>query len=123
MLNSNCWVPLLCLLHRKFLIVSYTRNVCNIYCGLIFFYRKYEEIYPPDVSEFVYITDDTYTKKQVLKMEQLILKVLGFDVSNPTTVIFLTHICVHCNVPLKVMYLAMVCFIYIALFVNNFNNN
>jgi len=92
-----------------------------------FFYRKYEEIYPPDVSEFVYITDDTYTKKQVLKMEQLILKVLGFDVSNPTTVIFLTHICVHCNVPLKVMYLAMVsfdlCTIYISLFLNNYNNN
>ena len=92
-----------------------------------FFNRKYEEIYPPDVSEFVYITDDTYTKKQVLKMEQLILKVLGFDVSNPTTIIFLTHICVHCNVPLKVMYLAMVSFdmftIYIFLFLNNFNDN
>jgi hypothetical protein len=41
-------------------------------------------------------------------MEQLILKVLGFDVSNPTTIIFLSHICVHCNVSLKVMYLAMV---------------
>jgi len=27
--------------------------------------RKYEEIYPPDVGEFVYITDDTYTKQQV----------------------------------------------------------
>lgn len=77
----------------------------------ILIFRKYEEIYPPDVSEFVYITDDTYTKKQVLKMEQLILKVLGFDVSNPTTIIFLTHICVHCNVSLKVMYLAMVSFV------------
>jgi len=86
-------------------------NVCKIdWLYIYFFNRKYEEIYPPDVSEFVYITDDTYTKKQVLKMEQLILKVLGFDVSNPTTVIFLTHICVHCNVPLKVMYLAMVSF-------------
>ncbi|XP_025415048.1 cyclin-A2 [Sipha flava] len=73
----------------------------------MFVASKYEEIYPPDVSEFVYITDDTYTKKQVLKMEQLILKVLGFDVSNPTTIIFLSHICVHCNVSLKVMYLAM----------------
>lgn len=29
-------------------------------------YRKYEEIYPPDVGEFAYITDDTYTKSQVL---------------------------------------------------------
>jgi cyclin A len=27
---------------------------------------KFEEIYPPEVSEFVYITDDTYTSKQVL---------------------------------------------------------
>ena len=26
---------------------------------------KFEEIYPPDVGEFAYITDDTYTKKQV----------------------------------------------------------
>ena len=26
---------------------------------------KYEEIYPPDVSDFVFITDDTYTTKQV----------------------------------------------------------
>jgi len=96
-----------------------------LFIHLHFLNRKYEEIYPPDVSEFVYITDDTYTKKQVLKMEQLILKVLGFDVSNPTTIIFLTHICVHCNVPLKVMYLAMVsfdmCTIYVFLFLNNFN--
>lgn len=29
------------------------------------FSRKYEEIYPPDVGEFAYITDDTYTKQQV----------------------------------------------------------
>jgi len=29
----------------------------------------YEEIYPPDVGSFVYITVDTYTKKQVLPME------------------------------------------------------
>lgn len=27
---------------------------------------KFEEIYPPDIGEFAYITDDTYTKKQVL---------------------------------------------------------
>ena len=26
---------------------------------------KFEEIYPPDIGEFAYITDDTYTKKQV----------------------------------------------------------
>uniref|UniRef100_A0ACB8FH58 Cyclin-A1 n=1 Tax=Sphaerodactylus townsendi TaxID=933632 RepID=A0ACB8FH58_9SAUR len=45
---------------------------------------KYEEIYPPEVEEFVYITDDTYTKKQLLKMEHLLLKVLAFDLTVPT---------------------------------------
>ncbi|KFP32618.1 Cyclin-A1, partial [Colius striatus] len=45
---------------------------------------KYEEIYPPEVDEFVYITDDTYTKRQLLRMEQLLLKVLAFDLTAPT---------------------------------------
>ncbi|KAM6178617.1 cyclin-A1 [Rhynchocyon petersi] len=50
---------------------------------------KYEEIYPPEVDEFVYITDDTYTKRQLLRMEQLLLKVLSFDLTVPTTNQFL----------------------------------
>ena len=52
---------------------------------------KYEEITPPDVSEFVFITDDTYTKKQVLRMEHLLLKCLDFRMSTPTIQWFLTH--------------------------------
>lgn len=55
----------------------------------MFLAAKFEEIYPPDVGEFVYITDDTYTKKQVLRMEHLILKVLSFDVAIPTSNQFL----------------------------------
>ncbi|MBN3301567.1 CCNA1 protein, partial [Amia calva] len=50
---------------------------------------KYEEIYPPEVDEFVYITDDTYTKKQLLRMEHLLLKILEFDLTVPTTYQFL----------------------------------
>lgn len=57
----------------------------------MFLASKYEEIYPPDVGEFAYITDDTYTKKQVLRMEHLILKVLKFDISPPTTNWFCDH--------------------------------
>ncbi len=52
---------------------------------------KYEEIYPPDVSEFVYITDDTYSKKQVLRMEHLVLKVLNFDLAVCTQLCFVTQ--------------------------------
>lgn len=58
---------------------------------LLFKCRKFEEIYPPEVAEFVYITDDTYTKKQVLRMEHLVLKVLSFDLAAPTINQFLTQ--------------------------------
>ena len=53
-------------------------------------HRKFEEIYPPDVGEFVYITDDTYKVKQVLRMEHLVLKVLSFDLVLPTINSFLS---------------------------------
>lgn len=59
----------------------------------MFIAAKYEEIYPPDVAEFVYITDDTYTKRQVLRMEHLVLKVLEFNLSVPTTYLFLNKLC------------------------------
>ncbi|KAM4620400.1 cyclin-A1 [Polymixia lowei] len=52
---------------------------------------KYEEIFPPELGEFVYITDGTYTKKQLIRMEHLFLKVLAFDMTVPTTYQFLRH--------------------------------
>ncbi|XP_049836724.1 cyclin-A2-like [Schistocerca gregaria] len=73
----------------------------------MFIAAKYEEIYPPDVKEFVYITDDTYTKKQVLRMEHLILKVLSFDLSVPTVLTFLTTFFSVDKVSDTVLYLAM----------------
>ena len=30
---------------------------------------KYEEIYPPTVKDFIYLTDNTYTKEKILQME------------------------------------------------------
>jgi len=58
----------------------------------MFIAAKYEEIYPPDVTEFCYITDDTYTKRQVLRMEQLVLGVLNFECAPPTAHWFVNHI-------------------------------
>lgn len=73
----------------------------------MFIASKYEEIYPPDVSEFVYITDDTYTKKQVLRMEHLVLKVLGFDLSPPTTHLFVNNYCQMFGMSEKSQHLSM----------------
>lgn len=70
--------------------------------------RKFEEIYPPEVAEFVYITDDTYTKKQVLRMEHLVLKVLSFDLAAPTINQFLMQYFLHQSVGKRVENLAMV---------------
>ncbi|XP_065201125.1 G2/mitotic-specific cyclin-A [Planococcus citri] len=71
----------------------------------MFVASKYEEIYPPDVGEFVFITDDTYSQKQVLRMEYLILKVLAFDISGPTAITFVQHFSVLCEIPEKVLHL------------------
>ncbi len=45
---------------------------------------KYEEIYPPELKDFVYITDGAYVKSDVLKMETKMLSKLNFDVTFPT---------------------------------------
>lgn len=50
-------------------------NLQLVGVAALFISSKYEELYPPDISDFVYITDDTYTKQQVIEMEKHILKV------------------------------------------------
>ena len=40
---------------------------------------KYEEIYPPTVKDFIYLTDNTFTRQQILTMEFKILFSLEFD--------------------------------------------
>ncbi|KAL0352094.1 UNVERIFIED_CONTAM: putative cyclin-A3-1 [Sesamum calycinum] len=50
---------------------------------------KYEEISPPHVEDFCYITDNTYTTEDVVKMEADVLKSLKFEMGNPTIKTFL----------------------------------
>ncbi|XP_062098188.1 putative cyclin-A3-1 isoform X3 [Humulus lupulus] len=45
---------------------------------------KYEEIGPPHVEDFCYITDNTYTMEEVVKMESDVLKSLKFELGSPT---------------------------------------
>jgi len=51
---------------------------------------KFEEIHPPEVRDFAYITDNTYSKLEILDMEAVILNALAFDLACPTAVHFLT---------------------------------
>lgn len=50
---------------------------------------KYEEIYPPLLKDFVYITDNIYTADQILEMEKSILMVLDFDIQLTSSYRFL----------------------------------
>lgn len=50
---------------------------------------KYEEMYAPEIADFVYITDNAYTKSDIRKMECLILKSLDFQLGRPLPLHFL----------------------------------
>lgn len=50
---------------------------------------KYEEISPPNVEDFCYITDNTYMKEEVVEMEKKVLKFFNFEMGSPTTKSFL----------------------------------
>ena len=50
---------------------------------------KYEEMYCPEISDFVYITDNTYSKTEIRRMEALIFKHLNFSVGKPLCLHFL----------------------------------
>ncbi|XP_023298945.2 G2/mitotic-specific cyclin-B isoform X1 [Lucilia cuprina] len=55
----------------------------------LFIAAKYEELFPPAIADFIYITDDTYTGKQIRQMELQIFKALGCNLSRPLPIHFL----------------------------------
>merc|ERR1719186_1209563 len=68
---------------------------------------KFQEIYPPPLKEFVFITDNSYSKQEVLQMEKLVLQVLDFVVSAPTSHEFLSHYSRMFEVEDKTLHLAL----------------
>ncbi|KAF3450806.1 hypothetical protein FNV43_RR06895 [Rhamnella rubrinervis] len=62
-------------------------QLLGITCMLIS--SKYEEICAPRVEEFCFITDNTYTREEVLQMETQILKYFSFQLFAPTAKTFL----------------------------------
>ncbi|EFJ26373.1 hypothetical protein SELMODRAFT_412894 [Selaginella moellendorffii] len=62
-------------------------QLLGVSCMLIA--AKYEEICAPQVEEFCYITDNTYSKEEVLIMERQVLNNLRFELTTPTIKTFL----------------------------------
>ena len=55
----------------------------------MFLASKYEEMYVPAIDDFVYMTDNTYTKSEIRQMEISILKSLNFMFGKPLPLHFL----------------------------------
>lgn len=53
---------------------------------------KYEEIWAPEVRDFVYISDKAYTREQILAMEKSMLNTLGFHLTVPTPFQFMSRL-------------------------------
>ncbi len=50
---------------------------------------KYEEIYPPELKDLLTVSENKFTKKEVLQMEQTILQTLQYDLTSPSAYRFL----------------------------------
>ncbi|MEE6495427.1 hypothetical protein FKM82_002043 [Ascaphus truei] len=55
----------------------------------MFLAAKYEEMYPPEIGDFTFVTDNTYTKAQIRDMEMKILRALKFAIGRPLPLHFL----------------------------------
>ena len=54
---------------------------------------KYEEIYPPEVADFTYITDHAYAAEEVLDMEMKILLELDWKITAPNAHLWIERLC------------------------------
>eukprot|EP00041_Stephanoeca_diplocostata_P018232 m.380631 g.380631 ORF g.380631 m.380631 type:complete len:352 (+) comp20959_c0_seq1:220-1275(+) len=52
---------------------------------------KYEDMYPPEVKDFAYMTNHAYTPQQIIQMELDVLKALDFSLDTPVALHFLAR--------------------------------
>eukprot|EP00966_Prymnesium_polylepis_P299561 6922511-Prymnesium_polylepis.1 len=59
--------------------------------GMIGLYiaAKFEEVYPPEAMDMVFICDKCYTHDEILRMEGCMLRALDFQISTPNALTFL----------------------------------
>ena len=68
-------------IHRKYLQLLGVTSM--------FIASKYEDIYPPEIKDFIFMTDNAYTKEELIKMENDILDKIQFNMTYPTSFRFL----------------------------------
>jgi cyclin B len=54
---------------------------------------KYEEIYPPTMKDFVFISEKKYTSEMIIRMEEQVLMAVDFNVQTQSPARFLDRFC------------------------------
>ncbi|GMS89239.1 hypothetical protein PENTCL1PPCAC_11414 [Pristionchus entomophagus] len=95
------------LIDRLLMMCSVSRpNVQLVGTAALMIASKYEQIHPPELKDFAYVTDDSYSENQILRMEAKLLNYLRFDVSVPTVEWFVAHMLNMTKPSKKTIYLA-----------------
>eukprot|EP01035_Chromulina_nebulosa_P020779 gene20779-26939_t len=95
-----------CILIDWLVEVHYKSKLQLVGVTALFIASKYEEIYPPEVKDYVYITDYAYDRAEILKMEFDILNALNYEIFVPTGYHFLTRYLNSINASDRVRHLA-----------------
>lgn len=89
-------MPLICFMYFSlFMVLHLQSNVVEktklqlVGVTAMLIASKYEEMYAPEVRDFVYITDNAYTSAAIRSMEQKMLNDLDFSLGNPLCLHFL----------------------------------
>jgi len=72
----------------------------------MFIAAKYEEMFSPEIGDFVYITDNAYSESQIRQQEIEMIKILDFNLERPLPLHFLRRYSKVANVDLTIHNLA-----------------
>ena len=67
---------------------------------------KYEEIYAPEVKDFVFVCDKAYSKEEILEMEGRIILSVEFNLTSTSPLRFLERYAILSGTDLKTIMLA-----------------
>jgi len=60
-------------------------------CTAMLVASKYEEIYAPEAADFVYVSDHSFTKNDLFQMEGIMINALDFNLTFPSSLVFLNR--------------------------------
>ena len=66
-------------------------------CTAMLIACKYQEIYVPEINDFIHISDNAYTRQDIIDCEQLILNCIEFNITTQSTMSFMERYILYCS--------------------------